>query len=557
MTFTKNIVLETLIQYRGSQYLDEPGRAYRWVAMLPDDPGEMEEDILYVCMLSEAMKRNPEAPGYNYLCIRDRYTDDEDETEKDRLRGFIIINENKDVSWLLNTVQRRFLEISEWATKMQNALIDNCDYQRLLDLCEPILNNFVSVFDSSYTLLSCTKNIKCRDPINIALMEKGYHSDEILQKFRDRRRFEVYEQEQGVVVSAPGVIAQYEIITKWCRYGGELLLQVVMECSRTPVSPAAVDLFEIFMGYIEICFQRQQRAHPSQIYSSLLHDILYGEPISPFVIGERAKTADVPFNGYFDAYRIVFKDNSTILVGRFVQELMAYLPKSRVIAHNYEVVSLNIYSSANTKKQSMANLAKLLPLLEKYGAMCGVSETFTSLPELINANLQATRAQALGVQLRTLGNFWNFDKEVVEATTIERSSGIFYYNDIFIYLALHFAQSGSFDAFGNTLYNNALKKLMEYDKENKTRLVQVLYAHLATERRATATGKLLHMHRNNVLYHISRIEEITGIDLDDYWARLKLTLAFHFFELIESNRLYVYPPDVLPDPSYQENSEKE
>jgi len=552
LTFTKNIVLETLNKYRGSQHLHGSERSYRWVAMLPDDMGEMEEGLLYVCLLSEAMRRNAEHPGYDYLCIRDRYTDYED--SDDILSGFIVIDENRDTSWLLNLVQRRFLQISEWVTSMQNALISNCDYQRLIDLCEPMLNNFVSVFDPAYTLLAYTKNIECHDPINIALVEKGYHTDEIIQKFRDRRRFQVYEQEQGVVISPPGVISQFEIVTKWCRYGGELLLQVVMECSRTPLSLAAVDLFEMLMEHVQICFYRQQRANPSQIYNSLFSEMLYGDLDNPFIIGERAKTADVPFSGKFNVYRIVFEDNSTVLVGRFVQELMTYLPLSKIIAHKYEVMALNIFSVSNIQKQSDVYLAKIAPLLDKYGAMCGVSEVFTSLPELKNAYIQATRAQTIGVQLRTLGNCWNFDKEVYEATAIERSGRTFHYNDVYVHLALHFAQSGYFDAFGSTLYNNALKKLIAYDKENNTRLVQILYAHLACERRATASGRLLHMHRNNVLYHISRIEEITGIDLNNYWARLKLTLAFHFFELIESNRLFISQPETSDDGHDAENS---
>jgi DNA-binding PucR family transcriptional regulator len=83
--------------------------------------------------------------------------------------------------------------------------------------------------------------------------------------------------------------------------------------------------------------------------------------------------------------------------------------------------------------------------------------------------------------------------------------------------------------------------LLEYDKENHTRLVQVLYAYLVSERRASAAGKLLGMHRNSVLYHVSHIEEITGIDFNDYWTRLKLSLTFHFFELKESNRLFFNP----------------
>ena len=544
--FTKNMVLEVLQPFRGSHYLDVNSKpVFRWISMLPDSPNEMETDILYVCLLSAAMKRNLENPGFYYLCIRDRFSDEDEDIGA--LKDIIVINENKDTSWLFNTVQRRFLEISDWVNKMQTALIDNCDYQRLTDLCEPILNNFVSIFDSSYTLLAYTKNITCHDPVNVAMLEKGYHTEETLQKFRDRKRFEFYEHEQGVVVSPPGVIAQCEIVTKWCRYGGELLLQVVMECSQTPLSLAAVDLFEIFMKYIQIDFLRQQRAHPSQVYSSLLTEMLYEDLSNPFIIGERAKTADVPFSGNFNAYRIVFEDNSTVLVGRFVQEMMTYLPKSKIITNKYEVVVLNIYNQSNIQKHSMQNLSKLSPLFEKYKALCGVSEMFTSLPEFKNAYTQATRAQTLGVQLRTLGNYWNFDTEVFEATAIENNGSIFHYDNIYLYLALHLAQSGSFDAFGNTTYNKTLKKLLEYDKENHTRLVQILYAYLVSERRATVSGRLLSMHRNNVLYHISRIEEITGIDLDDYWVRLKLALAFHFFELQESNRLFCNTGGEFPD----------
>ena len=74
---------------------------------------------------------------------------------------------------------------------------------------------------------------------------------------------------------------------------------------------------------------------------------------------------------------------------------------------------------------------------------------------------------------------------------------------------------GAFDAFYNTFYNRTLKSLLEYDRENHTKLVQV-YTHILFPKGGRRRrGKLLGMHRNSVLYHISRIEEITGIDFND------------------------------------------
>jgi DNA-binding PucR family transcriptional regulator len=42
---------------------------------------------------------------------------------------------------------------------------------------------------------------------------------------------------------------------------------------------------------------------------------------------------------------------------------------------------------------------------------------------------------------------------------------------------------------------------------------------------------MLHMHRNTVLYHISRIEDVLGVSLEDPEVRLKLSLCFKVLEL--------------------------
>ena len=48
---------------------------------------------------------------------------------------------------------------------------------------------------------------------------------------------------------------------------------------------------------------------------------------------------------------------------------------------------------------------------------------------------------------------------------------------------------------------------------------------------ATGASKLLNMHRNNIVYHISKIEELLGLDLRDLRVRQNLSLAFLSTEL--------------------------
>ena len=87
---------------------------------------------------------------------------------------------------------------------MQATLLGGCDYQKLMDLSEPILCNFVATLDSSYKLLAHTKNITCSDPIAVSLLENGYHTAETLEKFKKANRFKVYADEPGIILGKRG-----------------------------------------------------------------------------------------------------------------------------------------------------------------------------------------------------------------------------------------------------------------------------------------------------------------------------------------------------------------
>ena len=539
MIYTFNMVCEILKPYRGSPHITAAQvRDYTWVMLLPEDENEMKYDILYVCRLTEALKRGERSPGYHYLCIRDRFWD-VDEND-DFLNGIIVINENKDVPWLLNLVQNRFLQLAGWESQLQQAVIDDCGYQKLLDLSEQILNNFTAVLDSTYKLLAYTKNLPNDDPINIELVRKGYHSEETIKIFQSRKRFKVYEEEHGLIISPPGeVISRYECVSKWCRYGGVNLMHSVMVCSNAPLSTASTELFNILMNYIDIIFIKEQKQlqTPFKIYSSFLNDVLYGELDNPHLIAEQAKRVDIPFTGNFDVYRIVFDDNAIVLVGRFVQELSSYLPRAKIISKDYEICILNLYDRPGIDEETKDNLNRIMPILEKYNGTCGVSEKFASLSELRDSFSQATRAQSIGHKLYCLGNHWRIGKDIHESFFPYKNGRVFFYNDIYIYYTIYLAQSNRLDAFKNTRYILAIEALQQHDQEHDGNLVEVLYCYLLSERRATAAGKLLHMHRNNVLYHIGRITDITGLQLDNYWVRLKLMLAFHCLEFNAANEL--------------------
>lgn len=522
MRFTVNNVLSLLLPYRGRPYVRaDSSRKYKWVSLLPGSTGELDSDMIYVCRLSEAMALNRQEPECLYVCISDRYLSEDERDDGELLRNIIIIEESGGVPWLMNLIQSRFLELTEWEKSMEDVLLRGGGYQELLDVSEIFLKNPLFVLDGAYFLLAYSKRYKSPDPINVSLYEKGYHSPEIMQRFYDSKRLAEYNNSQSIFVANPGPVTSFESLLKYFHCNEVVQLCVVEVFSNIPRSLESVELFDLLLHYINISFLNEQNVnqntnHP---YSRFMSDMIYGNLTERSRIIEYAKRTGIPMGGYFDAYRIVFEDNAKVLTGRFAQELSGYLPASKIVMRGYEISVMNIYPRANVDELSAENIQRITPLLTRHCAVCGVSTPFFAFTDLRNACVQASQALSYA------------GKESRYLPVKSRGERVYYYQDMMICHMLDLSSGSAFDVFCNNPYFRKVRELIEYDHENDSSLADILYYYLLFERRATEAGKLLHMHRNTVLYHIQRASEITGMDLDDYSTRQGLLMSFHFIGL--------------------------
>ncbi|MPN17848.1 hypothetical protein SDC9_165203 [bioreactor metagenome] len=81
------------------------------------------------------------------------------------------------------------------------------------------------------------------------------------------------------------------------------------------------------------------------------------------------------------------------------------------------------------------------------------------------------------------------------------------------------------------LENQALQVLLNYDRINKTNYVHTLRIYLAESCNVSRTAKYLFIHRHTLLKRLDKISELSGLNLDDYYVRLymSVTLLFHDF----------------------------
>jgi purine catabolism regulator len=81
-------------------------------------------------------------------------------------------------------------------------------------------------------------------------------------------------------------------------------------------------------------------------------------------------------------------------------------------------------------------------------------------------------------------------------------------------------------------YHQHLGALLEYEREQHGELLQTLEAFFDCNGNLARTSEAIHVHRNTLLYRLSRISQICQVDLDNTETRLSLWLAIKLHRLI-------------------------
>ncbi|WP_054259560.1 PucR family transcriptional regulator [Propionispora sp. 2/2-37] len=118
----------------------------------------------------------------------------------------------------------------------------------------------------------------------------------------------------------------------------------------------------------------------------------------------------------------------------------------------------------------------------------GVGQEYEHLNEVKRSRLEAERA-VLAVD--------------------EQHDGIVFYQDLGMYKVLF--EVGN-EAVLQNYVEEILGKVLTYDKENHTHLLETLAVYLTENCNLVRTAERLYIHRNSLVYRIRKLEEVTGYD---------------------------------------------
>jgi sugar diacid utilization regulator len=520
MDISLNIILDSINSYRQELYVDLPSdKAFSRVKLLPRDLSQaLSADSLYVCRLSEVLRMAGNESGIYYVCLRDRIRDDKE--TPDKLSGTIIINENLEIDQLFSEIQSIFITINNWYQEMQDAIITQKSIQDIITMSEPIIGNFITVSDTALSLIAYTKRITTDDPLQSALVENGYHTEEAIKLFKKLKRFDVWMSTEGLIINTEGSLTKYPCISKVFTFNETYFTHVVMICDHRPMTPGVIDLYNHLIHILTHFIKRNWEAAKNydHVYTSLIVDLMQGKVGDRQTVNERARIVGIKPGDQYVVMLLTGGNNiDTLFPGLMALDIAKMFPRIRSVYYNCRLMLFLHHPDVLSyiKEQDIENQLNIY--FEKSSVFCGISEVFDDLLELPVAYREAEYALSESDS--------NYQKGKVIWEGAPKWSNIIQFEKHYASCLLDKSEKNE-ELWMGSKYGKILLELLQTDIDKGTNNLEILYKYLVNERRASEASVDLHMHRNNVVYRINKIEEMLKINLNDTVTRLNLLTSF-------------------------------
>ena len=277
-------------------------------------------------------------------------------------------------------------------------------------------------------------------------------------------------------------------------------------------------LFRIFLHYMEH-YAGLEHLHPSAFAASAqyLQSLLDGSISNMDEAISRASLATIPFQQDYQIYVLSFEDHFNTPLAKLSADINENLLFSYIVVYHRRIVILH------NRKEKTASSATVRATLEKhmqrYPCIIGISNPFSNLWEVRNGYEQAGCAIEYGAH-------------IISASASSQNNPVqfFHFEDCLLTLLVTKSCNSSPNLFKNSSIFQHIQLILDYDNEHGSQLFRTLSVSLNTGKKATETSQILHMHRNTVLYHIEKIEQILSISLNDPETIAKLYLGVKTWE---------------------------
>ena len=408
---------------------------------------------------------------------------------------------------LLDFLLEYFASWQEAQFRIDQLVFQGDGLQELCQLGEELLENPVCIHDDWFIMTAMSPGIRTvMMPEYVASSTKGFVPRAIVEDFKhDSDYLETYTHREARIwygiEGAPSSL--YVNLWDGDVYRGRLLvIQQARDFCRQDFLLAEV------LAQRAVSLLERQDLGQYQGMDGIMYKILAGEPPDGADLDRLLKTLRWDPSDQFLCARIKPQEASEIslLDHALHSELFQTFPGSYILLTGCEQCLILDLTREDLSPAQLRH--RLAPLCRDYCLYAGISSPAAGLRDLNLAYCQAEAALDRAFQLRN-------------------EKWILFFSDCAMDYLLN---SVAPPLLPQHLVSPGLLALADHDREKGTQYFETLRAYLLHERDIPQTAQALIIHRTTLLYRLKKIQPLLGVDLDDPWQRLYLTLSLWILE---------------------------
>lgn len=494
---------------------------------------------LYVCDEETLpLTECPDPETVCILCVGDR--DRLGAQAEERNLNLIAVCDAVSVAHILNLMQDMFSRLLRWSYTVNSEIAGQADFQTIISHSRAVFgDNPLLLVNSSYNILAAsTSNTGARAKLQ-QVLELSYFPKEFIDELarmgyhKNSYRFTVpMRSDPPNFMDCPFLMTTF--YANQVFYG----FMVLYFTGEKGPTTGQLGLFTWFSKKVRSYYLRcigTGGTVPSQ-KETFISDLLLHTKENEDFLADRARSLKIPMDM---KYRIcvIQWDNYSRPQSEYVMWRMKHdnhFPSYRTLLYQDMLVLLmnGDLPSASVQERAEESSRTFRDLLEIGGGYAGFSLPGFPLLKINVAFQQALSAARLGHRLAPEEKLYFFSR---------------YY--IYEMLSDYEKRYPLEHVYFWKIRELIGKRDEEYDNYHLLRIF------LLTERNISMTARLMHMHRNSIIYRLNQIREILAVDLDDPDVRLRLMITFKIMDLINGSCGEALPreeKDEEEDPLFQE-----
>lgn len=437
------------------------------------------------------------------------------------LDNCVVLHTDMPLSAVFNELLGTQNLVRTWVHEVELSISRREGVQRLLDISGRVFGNPIAVMTGAFKTIAATWDFEPNSGVFWELLGLGYLTNDSYRKLRERGYLDPETLDGKTHVFPADDLNCFDSTITAIKQDGATGFIVLMLCSNTPMSAGIMQLYEYFVDKLRDYLQPTTSSgeYLRSQFDYFLVDIIEGRISSQRDIIERSLVYPPAFVAEHYTVIVSHESSTVLYLEHAMQNLSTLFPNVKVMLQSKNLLMFPKKSSKPEKNAAFFDT--LSEYLQVNRAYAGVSESFTGLEQLRASYLQAHDSLEIGRRLSTA------ERSDMMLDGDEKQRRVFRFSDYQVYMLLMAQQRDL----------GILDDIRRYDSEHKTDYYRILFIFLSFDRQFTKTANLLHMHRNNVIYHIGRICDIFSLDLDDPGQRLRLLLLYKLADLMAAGEI--------------------